>query len=115
MHAAGYKIEQKVEHEHEKTLMEMDSLLESANVFGQKLSYLEQVKQELVKYELLSQTDEGRETIHDSFKDKIKKLDSVGSIYRPLERDVRTFQLKKRYFKRDCLNRRRVAVFCTVF
>ena len=94
MHAAGYKVEQGIEQEHEKTLMEMGSLLESANVFGEKLS-LEKVKQELVKHELFSQTDEGREMIHRSFKDKIKKLDSIGPYINHLEEMYERFSLKK--------------------
>ena len=99
MHAAGYKVDQGIEQKHEKTLMEMGSLLESANVFGEKLS-LEKVKQELVKHELFSQTDEGREMIHRSFKDKIKKLDSIGPYINHLEEMYERFSLKKVLRKR---------------
>ena len=37
MHAAGYKVEQGVEQEHEKTLMEMGSLLESGKCIRRKV------------------------------------------------------------------------------
>ncbi len=96
MQANGYKIEKKVEQppSEKQTFIEMDNLLESANSFGKGLS-IEEVKQELAKYELFSQTNEGRETILRSFKEKIKKVDSIGPYINQLEEMYERFRIKK--------------------
>ncbi|MBM4762888.1 DUF1232 domain-containing protein [Bacillus sp. B15-48] len=96
MHAAGYHVERKAEKIafEEQASIEMNAILESTNLFGEKLS-VEEIKQELAKYEQYAQTEEGRESIHNDFKEKLKKVDSIGPYINHLQEMYERFRMRK--------------------
>ncbi|WP_397539225.1 DUF1232 domain-containing protein [Rummeliibacillus pycnus] len=78
--AAGYPLEQKSEESHSDIHASVDAiqtLLETSNVYDNQFS-IEHVKQKLKTFELYAQTDEGKNTIINSFDEKIQKVGSIG-------------------------------------
>ena len=78
--AAGYPLEQKSDESHSDIHASVDAiqaLLETSNVYDNQFS-IEQVKQKLKTFELYAQTDEGKNTIINSFDEKLKKVGSIG-------------------------------------
>ncbi|WP_082252866.1 DUF1232 domain-containing protein [Bacillus sp. FJAT-27251] len=74
--AAGYRVDQQ-QPELKESFGDFQEILETANLVDKKFR-LEDVKQELKKYEQFSQTEEGFETIQSKFEEKVEKVGSVG-------------------------------------
>jgi len=91
--AAGYPVRGKVPSQL-TTKDHIQHFLEASDLFQHKLS-VEQVKQELCKFEQFSQTAEGKEEIMSKFEDKIKKLSSVGPFIDQLTDMFRRFRDKQ--------------------
>lgn len=74
--AAGYPVDQK-QSDLYTSIDHIQALLTSTNLVDKEFR-IEDVKQELVKYEQFSQTEEGTETILTKFEEKLKKVGSMG-------------------------------------
>ncbi|MFF2448695.1 helix-turn-helix domain-containing protein [Neobacillus sp. NPDC058068] len=95
--AAGYPIEQQQERQHSDIHMSVDSiqnLLESSNLYDKKFS-IASVEQQLAHYEQYTQTEEGKETILNSFEDKLQKVGSIGPFISNLKDMFERFRLRK--------------------
>jgi len=78
--AAGYSVEQIKEKSHSDIHTSIDAIqgvLASSNVYNNQFS-IERVEQKLENYGLYSQTEDGENTIHNSFEEKIQNVGSVG-------------------------------------
>ncbi|MGE7766119.1 helix-turn-helix domain-containing protein [Peribacillus sp. NPDC096540] len=94
--AAGYDIEKQQDKPDSDIHASVDSIqtvLESANLYDKDFS-LASVKQKLANYEQYTQTDEGKETILNSFGEKVQKVGSIGPFISHLKEMYEKFRLK---------------------
>jgi uncharacterized membrane protein YkvA (DUF1232 family)/DNA-binding Xre family transcriptional regulator len=91
--AAGYPVDQD-QPEVKESYGDIQAILESTNLTDQEFR-LEDVKQELKKYEEFSQTKEGSETIHQKFEEKMDKVGSIGPFIHHLNDMYERFSRKK--------------------
>jgi len=78
--AAGYPIEQRQEESQSDIHTSVDAIqtfLKASNVYDNQFS-VQDVEKKLDDYGLFAQTEEGRNTIHKSFNEKIQSVGSVG-------------------------------------
>ncbi|EKN65643.1 helix-turn-helix domain-containing protein [Neobacillus bataviensis LMG 21833] len=95
--AAGYTVKQEQNSHSSDIQMSIEHIqhvLKTSNVYDQQFS-IESVKQQLAHYEQYVQTEEGKEIIHKSFTDKLKKLGSIGPFINQLKEMFERFQLQK--------------------
>ncbi|MGE8203189.1 DUF1232 domain-containing protein [Heyndrickxia sp. NPDC080065] len=95
--AAGYPIEQAQKKPQSDIHISVDSIqnfLESSNLYDKKFT-MASVEQELAKYEQYVQTEEGTETILNSFGEKLQKVGSIGPFINQLKDMYEKFRLKK--------------------
>ncbi|PAE20358.1 DNA-binding protein [Bacillus sp. 7504-2] len=95
--AAGYEVEKKdskVFSEYHAFLKTMKPFFEE-NQLPKKNLTVEDIQQELAKYEQFAQTKEGEKTIVNGFAEKLKKVDSIGSAINHLKDFYEKFRLKK--------------------
>ncbi|MBS4197515.1 DUF1232 domain-containing protein [Lederbergia citri] len=95
--AAGYPIEHKEEEAHseiQKSVEMIQSFLESSNVYDNEFS-IANVEQKITNYGQYSQTDEGRDTIHNGFEEKLQKVGSIGPFISQLKDLFEKFRLSK--------------------
>ncbi|WP_121613613.1 helix-turn-helix domain-containing protein [Mesobacillus foraminis] len=96
--AAGYTVDQK-QRELNESIGHIQVILESTQLVDKEFR-LEDVKRELHKYEQLSQTEEGAETIRNKFAGKVEKVGSIGPFIHNLE-DMHEKFTQKRGTKLD--------------
>lgn len=95
--AAGYPIEKNQEHLDSDIHASIDSIqnfLESSNLYDKRFS-IDQVQQELTKYEQYTQTEEGKETILSKFEEKLRSVGSIGPFINHLKDMYEKFRLNK--------------------
>lgn len=87
MEAAGYSIhpvESQDASDMYISVREIQQTLKASNLYHDNLS-MHEVQQQLDSYEQYSQTEEGKQTIHNQFKKKIDKVGSIGPFIKQLE------------------------------
>jgi len=97
--AAGYAIEQRQEESESdsdihKSVDAIQSLLKSSNVYDDEFS-VSHVEQKLESYGLYVQTEEGKNSIHKDFDEKIKSVGSIGPFISKLKELYEKFSLGK--------------------
>ncbi|MFF2793643.1 helix-turn-helix domain-containing protein [Lysinibacillus xylanilyticus] len=97
--AAGYAIEQRQEESEpdsdiHKSVDAIQSLLKSSNVYDDEFS-VSHVEQKLESYGLYAQTEEGKNSIHKDFDEKIKSVGSIGPFISKLKELYEKFSLGK--------------------
>jgi uncharacterized membrane protein YkvA (DUF1232 family)/transcriptional regulator with XRE-family HTH domain len=95
--ADGYSIEQKNEKSFSDIHTSIDAIqgfLKTSNTFNEQFS-IEQVEKKLENYGLYSQTEEGRNTILNSFEEKIVNVGSIGPFISRLKELYERFCLGK--------------------
>jgi len=97
--AAGYAIEQRQEVSEQdsdihKSVDAIQSLLKSSNVYDDEFS-VSHVEQKLESYGLYAQTEEGKNSIHKDFDEKIKSVGSIGPFISKLKELYEKFSLGK--------------------
>lgn len=96
MAAAGYDIENK-QKEKEYDLQTNPDMIEdflTTSTMYDRKSFEKNIKQELLKYEKVVQTEEGLEVILKGFADKLKKLESTGPYINQLKQLYQRFRMK---------------------
>lgn len=94
--AAGYDIEQKQDKPGSDIHTSVDNIqtfLESANLYDKNFS-IASVEKKLANYEQYTQTEDGKETILNSFEDKVQKVGSIGPFISNLKGMYEKFRLK---------------------
>ncbi|MGJ7911154.1 helix-turn-helix domain-containing protein [Neobacillus sp. LXY-1] len=95
--AAGYSNERKMNIPESDFFMSVDhiqQLLESSNLLDNDFS-ISSVEGQLAHYEQYVQTDEGKENILKSFKEKLKKIGSIGPFINQLQEMYEKFRFNK--------------------
>ncbi|MBS4198353.1 DUF1232 domain-containing protein [Bacillus sp. FJAT-49732] len=95
--AAGYSIDQKQEETQsdiQKSVDLIQDFLETSNLYDNQFS-IANVEQKLTSYSQYSQTEEGRDTIHNDFDEKVKKVGSIGPFINHLKDLFEKFRVKK--------------------
>ncbi|MGE7926469.1 helix-turn-helix domain-containing protein [Lysinibacillus xylanilyticus] len=97
--AAGYAIEQRQEESDSDSDIHtsvdaIQSLLKSSNVYDDEFS-VAHVEQKLESYGLYAQTEEGKNSIHKDFDEKIKSVGSIGPFISKLKELYEKFSLGK--------------------
>ncbi|MFJ5624347.1 helix-turn-helix domain-containing protein [Peribacillus loiseleuriae] len=97
--AAGYDIEQKPKQEKldsdiQRSVNSIQNFLESSNI-DMKNFTITSVEQKLASYEQYTQTEEGKETILNSFGEKLQKVGSIGPFINRLKDMYEKFRLMK--------------------
>ena len=97
--AAGYPIEQRQEESDSDSDIHtsvdaIQSLLKSSNVYDDEFS-VSHVEQKLESYGLYAQTEEGKNSIHKDFDEKIKSVGSIGPFISKLKELYEKFSLGK--------------------
>jgi uncharacterized membrane protein YkvA (DUF1232 family)/DNA-binding Xre family transcriptional regulator len=90
--AAGYPVDPASERS--ESMDQIQAILETAHLMDGEFR-LENVKEELAKYEELSQTGEGTDTILGQFDEKVKKVAGMGPFIQQLKEMYERFSGKK--------------------
>ncbi|MEK4027496.1 helix-turn-helix domain-containing protein [Pseudobacillus sp. FSL P4-0506] len=91
--AAGYPVDQK-QSDLYTSIDHIQALLASTHLVDKEFR-IEDVKQELVKYEQFSQTEEGTETILTKFEEKLKKVGSMGPFISQIKEIYKGFSQRR--------------------
>ncbi|WP_255428473.1 DUF1232 domain-containing protein [Sporosarcina sp. resist] len=96
MEAAGYDIENKQKEKENDPLPNPDSIQDflASFIMYDRKSFEKNIKQELLNYEKVVQTEEGHEVILKGFADKLKKLESEGPYINQLKHLFQRFRMK---------------------
>ncbi|MBS4179234.1 DUF1232 domain-containing protein [Lederbergia citrea] len=95
--AAGYPIEkrqEKSQSEIQTSVKVIENFLESSNLYDKKFS-IASVEQKLTSYGQYSETEEGKDTILNSFDEKLQKVGSIGPFICHLKDLFKKFRLRK--------------------
>ncbi|KQL53154.1 DNA-binding protein [Heyndrickxia shackletonii] len=95
--AAGYPIEQDGQNDQsdiQLSVASIQSFLESSNIYDRNFT-IDNIKNQLTKYEQYSQTEEGKETILTGFEEKLQKVGSIGPFINQLKNMYDKFRLSK--------------------
>ncbi|WP_141902980.1 helix-turn-helix domain-containing protein [Lysinibacillus sp. Y5S-8] len=95
--AAGYPIEQRHEESQSDIHTSVDAIqtfLKASNVYDNQFS-VQDVEKKLDDYGLFAQTEEGKNTIHKSFNEKIQSVGSVGPFISKLKELYEKFTTNK--------------------
>ncbi|WP_342535497.1 helix-turn-helix domain-containing protein [Lysinibacillus sp. FSL K6-1151] len=95
--AAGYPIEQRYEESQSDIHTSVDAIqtfLKASNVYDNQFS-VQDVEKKLDDYGLFAQTEEGKNTIHKSFNEKIQSVGSVGPFISKLKELYEKFTTNK--------------------
>ncbi len=91
--AAGYPVGQS-HSDLNDSITQIQSILNSSNLVDKEFR-LEDVNQELEKYQNLSLTEEGTETVRNKFDEKVEKVGSIGPFIHDLKKMYERFIWKK--------------------
>lgn len=96
MEAAGYDIENKQKEKENDLQPNPDSIQDflASSIMYDRKSFEKNIKQELLNYEKVVQTEEGHEDILKGFADKLKKLESGGPYINQLKHLFQRFRMK---------------------